>query len=166
MSKQTIESEYYYRLREISKLKPSNVAPKLEEFLKEVTPKKGITGQQNRALHKDCSLIAEKLNDMGLGMREVLKPSFYIEWSTESIKKYLWKPIQLAITGKKSTTELLKLDGKIELIHDTIMRELGEKFKVEYHEFPSDKKRHEEELAPPKFAEIKNYPDEELKPKF
>ena len=39
MNKPTIESEYFYRLQEISKLNPENVLIKLVEFLKEVRPK-------------------------------------------------------------------------------------------------------------------------------
>lgn len=95
---------------------------------------------QNKALHVDFELIAEKLNDAGLDMRKVLKPSYNIPWTKESVKEHLWKPIMKVVTGKESTTELEKYSDEIELIHEIIMRELGEKFGVEWHDFPHEEK--------------------------
>jgi hypothetical protein len=95
------------------------------------------TLSQNSALHLDCKLIAEKLNDAGKDMKVVLKQEIQIPWSTESVKEYIFKPIMKALYYKESTTELKKI-GEIEKIHDVIMRELGEKHGIEYHDFPSN----------------------------
>jgi len=95
------------------------------------------TSDQNRALHLDCKLIAEKLNDAGLDMRRVLKPTYNIPWTTDSVKEHLFKPVMNAMFGHTSTTELQKF-YEIDKIHDVLMRELGEKFGIESHEFPHD----------------------------
>ena len=113
------------------------------------------TSQQNRGLHKDCALIAEKLNDAGLDMRTMVKPHINIPWTTESVKECIWKPIMKAMYGHASTTQLAKLEGEIEKIHEVIMRELGEKHGIEYHDFPHEKKTNR------KLAQIENLKNED-----
>lgn len=94
------------------------------------------TLQQNKALHLGCQLIADALNDAGLDMREVLKPEIEISWTKQSVKEYLFRPVMEKMFIKKSTTKLEKL-REIEKIWDVIMRHLGEKFGIEYIQFPS-----------------------------
>lgn len=96
------------------------------------------TGQQNRALHKGCELLAEALNDAGLDMRVVLKPEINIPWTKTSVKEYIIRPIMRAMTTKNSTTELEKADGEIEEIWNTAMRFLSERHHLEYIPFPSN----------------------------
>ena len=93
------------------------------------------TNQQNKALHKFFSLLANTLNEAGLDQRKVLKPSIAIPWTPESIKEQLWRPIQLALLFKKSTTELDK-HMEIDQVHEILMKHLGEKFGVEFIDFP------------------------------
>lgn len=94
------------------------------------------TSQQNRALHKDCQIIADKLNEAGKDMRIVLKPTYLIPWTKESVKDHLFRPVMEAMFSIESTRDLEK--GKqIDSVHDVIMRELGEKHGIEYHPFPS-----------------------------
>lgn len=95
------------------------------------------TGQQNRALHKGCELIAASLNGAGLDMRTVLKPEIDIPWTKESVKEYIIRPVMKAMTTKSSTTTLSKI-GEIEAIWDTVMRFLMEKHHIEYIPFPSE----------------------------
>lgn len=104
--------------------------------LKEYTPKPR-TGQQNRALHLFYRILAETLNDAGLDQRKVLKPSVSIPWTPKAVKENLWRPIQKALLGKESTTELSKLED-IDKVHELLMKHLGEKFGVEYIPFPSE----------------------------
>ena len=99
------------------------------------------TGQQNRGLHKDLQMIAQKLNDAGYSVQKTVR--FDLDWTVTSAKEYLWRPVQKAMLGKESTTELDKL-GEIELIHDTLMRELGQRCGIEYHPFPHDPERSKE----------------------
>ena len=92
------------------------------------------TVKQNRALHKLFDLYAENLNNAGLDMRKTLKPGVDIPWSAETVKEYLWRPIQKAQLNKDSTTELTTKD--IDRVFDTINRHMGEKFGLTT-EFPS-----------------------------
>lgn len=92
------------------------------------------TQRQNRALHVYFQLLADELNEAGLDMREVLKPSVDSSWTPETVKEYLWRPIQMLQVKKKSTTDLTTTD--IDKVYDTLNRFLGEKLKISIP-FPS-----------------------------
>ena len=92
------------------------------------------TDKQNRSLHLLFKLLAEELNENGLDMRKTLKPGVEIPWSGDSVKEFLWRPIQEAQLNKKSTTELTTKE--IDAVFDTITRHIGEKFGI-YVPFPS-----------------------------
>jgi len=64
------------------------------------------TLKQNKSLHKYCELLADALNDAGLDMKKVLRPTIDIPWTKTSVKEHLWKPIQEAMLSKESTTEM------------------------------------------------------------
>ena len=93
------------------------------------------TTQQNKALHLWFQLLAEELNNAGLDMRKVLKPSIDISWNSTNIKEYLWRPVQYALLKKKSTRNLTK--NEIDPVWEQLNRFLGEKFGV-HVEFPSE----------------------------
>ena len=97
------------------------------------------TPQQNNALHLGLSMIAKALNEAGLDMRKVLKPTVDIPWTTSSVKDHLWRPVQKSMTGKESTTKLDKLEPSE--IWDVIMRHLGEKHGIEYIQWPSEQNK-------------------------
>lgn len=83
---------------------------------------------QNKAMHLYFTLLANSLNDAGLDMKKVLKPSIDINWTPEAVKEYLWKPIQDAMFQKDSTTKLnTKQVGQI---YEVLNRHLGEKLEV------------------------------------
>ena len=84
------------------------------------------TIRQNNALHKYFELLAEELNEAGLDMKKTLKPSIDIPWDKHGVKEYLWRPIQEAMLGKKSTTKLNTKE--IDKIYDTLNRHLSERF--------------------------------------
>jgi hypothetical protein len=92
------------------------------------------TEQQNKSLHLLYQMLADELNSSGLDMRKTLKPEIDIPWDKTTIKEYLWRPIQQAMTGKKSTTELDS--NEIDRIFEVLSKHLGEKFGVEII-FPS-----------------------------
>ncbi len=94
------------------------------------------TDNQNRALHLYFTHLAHELNSAGLDMKKVLKPHVDISWTTESVKEYLWRPVQKAVTGKISTKELDKVSD-INEIFDHLSRHLGEKFGI-HVSFPHD----------------------------
>jgi len=92
------------------------------------------TSKQNRAMHKYFSLIANTLNDAGLDMRATLKPEIDIPWSTETVKEYLWRPVQKIQTNKQSTTELTTKE--VNEIQETLQRFLGQRHGIS-QDFPS-----------------------------
>jgi len=115
----------------------------MKKIDEDTTNPKQRTSSQNRALHKFCELLAKELNDAGLDMRTILKPTYNIPWTTENVKNHIWRPFQKALYDKESTTFLRKQE-EIDKIHETIMRELGEKKGVPYIPFPNDpRKQHE-----------------------
>lgn len=92
------------------------------------------TESQNKALHLYFTQLAEMLNQSGLDMRKVLKPSINIPWTAKSIKEHLWRPIMKIQLGKDSTTELTTKE--IVEVYDVINKHIGEQFGISI-EFPS-----------------------------
>lgn len=97
-------------------------------------PQRTLT--QNAALHIYFKLISDALNNAGLDMRKVLKPGVDIPWSPKMVKEYIWRSVQKAQLGKRSTTELSTAD--IDKVFDVINRHLGEKFGI-HEDWPSIK---------------------------
>ncbi len=93
------------------------------------------TDAQNRALHKFLENLAQTLNNAGLDMKCVLKEDVDIPWTKDSAKEFLWRPIQRAMTGKESTTDMESVDPAE--VHEVLMRHLGEKFEIPYVDWPS-----------------------------
>lgn len=92
------------------------------------------TKQQNKALHVLFRLLADNLNNAGLDMKKTLKPGVDIPWGPVAVKEFLWRPVQEAQLGKRSTTELTTVE--IDEVFETINRHLGEKFGM-HTPFPS-----------------------------
>jgi len=99
---------------------------------KKETPRTMI---QNRALHLWFELVAEMLNESGLDMKKVLKPDVDIPWTKQTVKEYLWRPLQEVMLLKHSTTELTTKD--LDKVVEVLNRHLGDKLKVETPPFPS-----------------------------
>ena len=89
---------------------------------------------QNNALHLYCDWLATKLNDGGLDMMKVLDTAAEIPWTSTAVKEHLWRPVQKAMTGKKSTTEQNK--AEFVDIYDVLSRHISAKFGV-YVAWPS-----------------------------
>ena len=93
------------------------------------------TPQQNKAIYKYFTLLADDLNARGLDMKKVLKESVTIEWNKDMVKKYLWSPIQKAVIGEASTT---RLDRKqVSEVYEVLANHLATKFDV-IIDFPHD----------------------------
>ena len=90
---------------------------------------------QNASLHLYFRLLAEELNNAGLDMKKTLKQDADIPWSDDRIKEFLWKPIQYAQLGKKSTTELTT--SEVDKVYETLNRHLGEKLGI-FVKFPTN----------------------------
>jgi len=92
------------------------------------------TTKQNSAMHKYFTMLANTLNDAGLDMRKLLKPSVEIPWTLESVKKILWGNIMEAITGKTKTSKLER--DEVSEVYDVLSRHLASKHGV-LVDFPS-----------------------------
>lgn len=92
-----------------------------------------LTEQQRRALHLWFTQLAQILNKRGEDMRKVM--SYPIKPTKESVKEMIFKPILLAMYGKKSTTQLAK-QKEIDEIYDVICKAFGE-MGIEVPLFPS-----------------------------
>jgi len=92
------------------------------------------TLRQNDSLHLYFSLLSQELNAGGWDMKKVIRQEVDIPWSPQTVKEYLWRPLQKAQLDKKSTTELETTD--IDLIYDTLNRVIGERTGV-FIPFPS-----------------------------
>ncbi len=98
------------------------------------------TSQQNKSLHKFCEEVANELNSQGINIQLFLKHAVDLDWTKNSVKELIWRPIQKALVNKGSTTELDKVSD-IDLIYDHINRHLSITFgiSVEWpHKDPSD----------------------------
>lgn len=95
------------------------------------------TEQQNRALHLWFEHVAKALNNAGLSTQQVLSHyKMELDWTKERVKEDIWKPVQKAVTGKTSTTELKKQED-ITLVWEHINRFFADKLKMETIPFPS-----------------------------
>lgn len=92
------------------------------------------TARQNNSLHLYFTLLAEELNAAGFDMRKVIRDGVDIPWSAYNVKENLWRPVQEAQLGKKSTTKLTTKE--IDVIFDTVNRVIGERTGI-HVPFPS-----------------------------
>lgn len=90
---------------------------------------------QNRALHLWCQWMADTLNDAGFDMRRTLREDVDVPWTGHSVKEYLWRPVQEAVTHKHSTTEITTVEPTE--IHAVISRHLGQRLGIEAPPWPS-----------------------------
>ena len=90
------------------------------------------TLKQNASTHLYFTMLAKQLNDAGYSFTKVMRePALYkmdIDWNLELVKANLWKPIQVAIFDKQSTTSLNKQD--ITRIYDTANRYTSERMGI------------------------------------
>lgn len=94
------------------------------------------TTLQNKAIHKYCSLLAEKFNESGYDMIHVLsKKKASISWTTSSVKEVLWRSIQLAMyPDKPSTTQLEKKE--VNQVYEQLSKHLAIHFNID-QSFPN-----------------------------
>lgn len=93
------------------------------------------SSKQNRALHLYFTLLATALNDAGFDMKKTIKGEIDINWNPYNVKEYLWRPLQKALTGKKSSKDIKT--GDIDKIYDVLNRTIGERTGV-HVPFPSE----------------------------
>jgi hypothetical protein len=87
------------------------------------------TIKQNSSVHLYCDHLATALNDAGF----LIKESFFnkeieLDWNMERVKTRLWKPAQVGLFNKESTTELET--GEVSEVYDTLNRFFADNFKI------------------------------------
>lgn len=97
---------------------------------------KPYTDNQRRATWLYMTQKSEQLNDSGLDMRVVLKPTYSIPWTKENFHDHIWIPIQRALYKTDSMRDLTK--EQVSKIFEVIERELGEKHGLDHVPFPNN----------------------------
>ena len=105
-----------------------------KDFVGEVEKSKRSLAQNN-ALHLWFKLIADEFNNAGYSVQLILKQKIDLDWDADKVKELLWRPAQRALLGKKSTTELKKIED-IDIVWEHLNRHLGEKFGI-HADFPN-----------------------------
>lgn len=93
------------------------------------------TGQQNKALHVFCGLLAQTLNDSGYDMRRTLRHDVEVPWTAQAVKEYMWRPVQIAVLGVESTTDMTTQDPTE--VHQVLARHLASRLGVICPPWPS-----------------------------
>jgi hypothetical protein len=112
--------------------KQEMIARKYHSNMEEEKKQRTIT--QNKAMHKLFSKLSDQLNTLGLDMRVVLKPTYQIWWTPESVKRDLWIPLQIAMLNKEHTSDLYT--DEVSKVFEQLAHIIGEKHGVEI-DFPS-----------------------------
>lgn len=97
---------------------------------------------QNNSLHKWLTEIATLLNEQGKTMKEVMSAmrEYEVKPTMHGLKENVWKPIQEAMFGTTSTTELKKSEKQIDDIID-VMTKIFAQIEVTLPPFPSEESR-------------------------
>lgn len=105
------------------------------------------TLKQNNSLHLLFEQLSKECLEKGIDMRVLVKKEFPIEATPENLKM-LWKKLQYALFGTKSTTEL-KRDKQIEIVYDNFNKIFIERTKGE--------------ICLPSFPSIQSYEETQIK---
>lgn len=94
------------------------------------------SSQQNRALHLWLGQLAKALQDKGVTLQDVVKEirKTEIQPTMENLKEVVWRPMQLALTAKESSTQLTK--PEVTAVFDAINLFLAHRFEI-HVPFPS-----------------------------
>lgn len=105
------------------------------------------TSSQNNSLHLLFSQISKECEEKGIDLREVVRDEVPIPCTPENIK-WMWKLLQKAMFGTKSTTQLRK-SGDIDRVYDAFNKIWIERTNSEIilPPFPSVKSLMEKEIC-------------------
>lgn len=122
------------------KMEPWNTVKNLKKYVEELKGEyqpQERTLPQNNAMWLDCEIIARKLEQAGIDWKKIIREGgIDIPATKESVMNFLWRPTMEVLYGKKSTRELSKNLMEQDKIHEVIMKNLGEKWHIEWHDFP------------------------------
>ena len=89
--------------------------------------KQSRTTTQNKSLHLFFTFIAEELNELGIEYQYtgISGKTFELRYTADLVKEYVWRPIQIALFQKQSTTKLTTKE--MNDIIDVITKFFGER---------------------------------------
>ena len=64
------------------------------------------TGPQNNSLHLWLTQLAKELNDAGFDLKSITREGYKIPCTMNNLKEEIWRPTQISLFGKKSTTKV------------------------------------------------------------
>ena len=94
------------------------------------------TLDQNASIHLWMTQVAQAFNDKGFFVNEVLEQMAPIAFTTPIYKECIWRPKQISLVGKKSSTKLDKVND-INVIYDYLNKNQKAKFGIDLP-FPSE----------------------------
>ena len=104
-------------------------------FTIDIKTERSRTMKQNRSIRLFCSMLALSLNNGGLDIKKVFEvKEVSVPWSPETVLELLWRPIQLALFNKRSTTQLET--AEVSKVYDVLNRHISSNFGVSV-QFPS-----------------------------
>ena len=68
------------------------------------------TSTQNKCVHLYCEQVSQELTGKGITFDMFFNPGFEVPWNMLTVKENIWRPLQIAICDKVSTTEPLTTD--------------------------------------------------------
>jgi hypothetical protein len=91
----------------------------------------------NASVHKYFALVAEQLNSAGLSLQKVVShfKKADLDWTMIAVKEIIWRNLQIALLGKKSTTQLTPKE--IDYLYKVMNKYLTTNFGVDSIDFPS-----------------------------
>jgi len=92
---------------------------------------------QNKALHLFLGMLADELNAKQMDMRKTLRHDVELPWSTETVKEFIWRPIQEAVIAKESTTEADRQDYS--KVYEVLAHHMATRLGVTIPEWPRKK---------------------------
>lgn len=115
-----------------------------KELVVSIDKETGVrSGPQNSALHVYYEHLATALNEKNLGCKFILgDKTVELDWTPNLIKEMIWRPIQIALTGKTSTTQLDKV-SEIDKIYDHLNRLFSNEPFMVHVPFPNDETKNE-----------------------
>ncbi len=115
---------------------------------KKIHKPKQRTSEQNRALHLFLKQKSIQCRDAGITVQKVLNETIELEM-TETFMKEIWREVQKALYGEKSTTKLTKTGGEIAEIVEHLNRFFSEQFNLEGIDFPHDEEVNKQAIPKP-----------------
>jgi hypothetical protein len=123
------------KVKELLLSLPQNLQEEVHFALTQTVVQETRSSQQNRAMHKWFEMVAQVCADAGLDAKVVMNNTASVQMNADIIKG-MWRVMQEALYGTKSTTELSKAQ-QIDHIVDHFIRFFGEKFGLELPPFPT-----------------------------